>query len=125
MARPGRVVWSEGMALDPQHLQHWDRYQAAVVQARIRSIAPLSWGLTELQIDPDAIAIGTVRVTRCSGIFADGLAFSVPESDAPPAPRSVEGHFVPTADRLPVYLATPVERADGVNILLPTDTTKR
>ena len=56
MGRPARVTWSEGMALDPHHFQQWDRYHLALLHARIRSVAPHAWGLTELQVDEEAIA---------------------------------------------------------------------
>ena len=125
MSRPGRVVWSEGMALDPQHFQQWDRFHSALLHARLRSIAPHSWGLTELEIDDAAIANGTFRLTQCSGVMADGLVMSIPDIDPPPAAREVAPHLSPRDERLPVYLAVPVERVDGINYLLSTDTTSR
>jgi type VI secretion system protein ImpJ len=125
MGRPGRVVWSEGMALDPQHFQQWDRYHSAVLQARMRSVAPHAWGLTDLQIDEAAIANGTFRLTQCSGVMADGLVFSIPDLDPPPVAREIAAHFSPREERLPVYLAVPIDRVDGINYLLPTDTTQR
>src|SRR5262249_46925834 len=72
-----------------------------------------------------AIANGTFRLTRASGVMADGLAFSIPDVDAPPVVREIATHFSPRDERLPVYLAVPVERVDGINYLLPTDTTQR
>ena len=125
MSRPGRVVWSEGMALDPQHFQQWDRFHSALLHARMRSIAPHAWGLTQLEIDEAAIANGTFRLTQCSGVMADGLVVSIPDIDPPPATRDIAPHFSPRDEYLPVYLAVPVERVDGINYLLSTDTTAR
>jgi type VI secretion system protein ImpJ len=113
------------MALDPHHFQQWDRYYAALLQARLRSISPNAWGFTELQLDDDAIANGTFRVTRCSGTMADGLIFNIPDADTAPPERRVAEHFAPTADRLPVYLAVPADRAGARNFLLPHATSRR
>ena len=125
MGRPARVAWSEGMALDPHHFQQWDRYHLALLNARIRSVAPNAWGLSELEIDEDAIANGTVRVVRCAGTTADGLLFSIPDTDPSPAERRIADLFPATAERLPVYLAVPAERVGGRNFLLPHSATQR
>lgn len=119
MSRPGRVTWSEGMALDPHHFQQWDRYHLALLHARVRAVAPHGWGLTELQVDEAAVANGTLRITRCAGATADGLLFSIPDTDPPPAERRVAECFAPTAERLAVYLAAPAERPGARNFLLP------
>jgi type VI secretion system protein ImpJ len=119
MGRSGRVTWSEGMALDPHHFQQWDRYHLALLHARIRSVAPHAWGLTELQVDAEAIANGTFRLVRCAGTTVDGLLFSIPDTDPPPAERRIAEHFAPTAERLAVFLAVPAERPGARNFLLP------
>ena len=119
MSRPGRVTWSEGMALDPHHFQQWDRYHLAVLHARIRSVAPHAWGLTDLQVDEEAIANGTFRLVRCAGVTGDGLLVSIPDTDPPPSERRIDEHFAPTAERLSVFLAAPTERPGARNFLLP------
>ena len=119
MNRPGRVTWSEGMALDPHHFQQWDRYHLALLNARVRSVAPNAWGLTELQVDEEAVANGTFRLARCAGTTVDGLLFSIPDTDRPPPERRIADHFAPTAERLAVYLAAPAERPGARNFLLP------
>jgi type VI secretion system protein ImpJ len=125
MSRPARVTWSEGMALDPHHFQQWDRYHLALLNARIRATAPNAWGFTELQLDEEAIANGTFRITRCSGVTADGLMFSVPDADAAPAERRIGEQFGATTERLPVYLAIPADRPGARNFLLPHSTSRR
>ena len=44
-----------------------------------------AYGLVGLQIDHDALRNGTLALTHARGLFADGLAFDFPGSDAPPA----------------------------------------
>jgi type VI secretion system protein ImpJ len=35
MARNRKVLWYEGMTLDPHHFQHWDRYNQALLNFRV------------------------------------------------------------------------------------------
>jgi type VI secretion system protein ImpJ len=55
----------------------------------------------------------------------DGLVFDIPEGDHPPAPRNVQDYFAATADKLGVFLVTPVERQDGGNIILQQAESRR
>ncbi len=43
-----KVVWYEGMTLDPQHFQQWDCYHEDRIDARIRGLSRLGWGFTDL-----------------------------------------------------------------------------
>lgn len=104
--------------LDPHHFQQSDRYYHSTLQARIRSLTPFYWGLTQLEVDRERLANGELALVRCSGVLPDGQVFDTPEHDDLPAPRSIGDVFRPTDDRLAVYLATPIERPDGGNIQL-------
>ncbi len=106
-----RVIWSEGMALDPQHLQQWDRHVGGLVSARARSLTRYDWGLTRLELDRDRLSNGELAVVAVAGILPDGLVFDVPEQDAAPAARAIADAFDAGADRMAVYLAVPAERA--------------
>lgn len=113
-----KVVWSEGMTLDPHHFQQWDRHQQGLLNARVRSLTRFDWGLAELTLDRERLANGEVALVRCSGVMPDGLVFDFPDREELPAPRSVGSHFTATAERLSVYLAVPAERPGGSNCLL-------
>ena len=116
-----RVVWYEGMALDPHHLQQWDRALQHGLDARMRAVHPYGWGFTELAVDADRLAGGEVALTRARGVFPDGLVFDAPETDPLPPPRALADVFPPTADRLVVSLSVPVERRAGSNVRLQED----
>jgi type VI secretion system protein ImpJ len=113
-----KIVWFEGMTLDPHHFQQWDRYHAASLNTRIRSVSPYDWGLFECEIDRDSLANGNLKINRCSGIMPDGLPFDMPYTDPVPAFRNIEDQFSPTQSHLPVFLAVPSERPGGLNCLL-------
>jgi type VI secretion system protein ImpJ len=114
MKSPQRLVWSEGMLLSPQHLQALDRYQEALVAARIEAISPVDWGVLALEVDQAAMAAGQLRLTRFAGVLPDGLPVTFEDGDpGAPAPRAIAERFPPTARDVDVYLAVPRER-EGV-----------
>ncbi len=115
------MVWYEGMALDPHHLQQWDRANQRDLDARVRAVHPYGWGFTELAVDVDRLAGGEIALTRARGVFPDGLPFDAPDTDPLPPPRALADAFPPTADRLVVSLAVPVERRAGANVRLQND----
>ena len=114
-----KVVWFEGMMLDPHHLQQWDRYQQRSLNTRVRSLARYDWGLTNLELDKERLVNGELRLLRCSGVMPDGFIFDMPDHDPLPTPRNIQDAFPATRDRLEVFLAIPAERRSGSNFTLP------
>jgi type VI secretion system protein ImpJ len=113
MRSPQRLVWSEGMLLSPQHLQALDRFHEAYAAARIAALAPIEWGVLEVEIDAAALTSGQVRLQRFAGILPDGLPVAFEDAESAPPPREVGARFPASARSLDVYLAIPRER-DGV-----------
>ena len=72
----GSVVWSEGMFIAPQHFQHLDaaarRYADEVAQL---DLTAGDFGVSELELNPDALKIGKVAVRTAAGVFPDRLFF--------------------------------------------------
>ncbi len=112
-----KILWLEGMTLDPHHFQQWDRYQTHQLDARIRSLNPNYWGFTALAIDDNRLTNGEIAITECGGILPGGLVFRLPDDDPLPASRSVADAFEPSAARLDIYLCLPVIRG-GANVQL-------
>lgn len=121
-----RVVWSDGMYLGPHHFQVQSRYFEDSIQFATSSLWFASHGLAGVALDPEALYNGTVSLLHARGLFPDGLAFSMPESDALPPPRVITDLFPPTADGLTILLAIPHRRPNGSNCaLLDGDTAAR
>ena len=81
-----RVVWSEGMFLQPQHFQQHDRYLERLVEGRTAPLQGYGWGFIRIELDLPALAIGKIQLSLAQGIFPDGTPFSFPDYDAlPPA----------------------------------------
>ena len=106
-----KVLWTEGMFLGPQHLQQSDRYHEEQLRRAVRILRDFSWGLTALQVNADALANGEFVLARCAAVLPDGLSVDVPDADAAPASRPVEGVFDAKRTTLGVYLAAPRFRA--------------
>jgi len=115
MARQQRVVWHEGMNLDPHHFQQADRYHQAALNFRARALQRYDWGFLELKIDADALAQGQLALEKCKGLTDDGLMFDMAGGDRLPKPRAIAPAFAPTVTKLDVYLAIRAERPNGFN----------
>ncbi len=81
-----KVMWTEGMFLQPQHFQQQDRFSARQQEGLLTGTCAWPWGYVALQLDEAALLQGRVMVSAARGVLPDGLAFSVPGDDpAPPA----------------------------------------
>lgn len=107
-----KVIWSEGMFLQPQHLQQHDRYLERLIEGRTRPIAGHSWGFTTLTLDEPALALGKVVISGARGILPDGTPFDFPAEDAAPQPFEVPAEV---KDEL-VVLAVPLRRVGNLEV---------
>ena len=85
MTWQNKIIWSEGMFLQPQHFQQHDRYLAAQTQARVAAQLPYGWGFVSLQVDSAALNLGKIALLAAQGVTPDGVAFDIPAQDAAPA----------------------------------------
>jgi type VI secretion system protein ImpJ len=113
-----RVVWTKGMFLNPQQFQTQDQFFEAAIHFRFAASNFANWGVSDLNIDAEALGNGLFRLEKCSGIMPDGEPFEMPDADDLPPSRSVAEHFPPSRDSLDVFLAIPEmrPRARNVNI---------
>ncbi|MGH8796133.1 MAG: type VI secretion system baseplate subunit TssK, partial [Caldimonas sp.] len=84
-----KVVWTEGMFLQPQHFQQHDRYAEYQLRQRLAATLGYPWGYTAVTIDDAALAIGKLSLSSAHGVMPDGTAFSIPGNDAAPAALDV------------------------------------
>jgi len=101
-----KVMWTEGMFLQPQHFQQQDRYAARQLDGRVSSSLHWAWGLTALQIDEAALLQGRLMLSSARGVLPDGTAFAVPDDDAAPPALEVPAD---ARDQL-IVLAAPMAR---------------
>jgi type VI secretion system protein ImpJ len=94
-----RVAWSEGMFLQPQHLQQAEAGADARLAGHLRLLDPLHWGIAELAIDEDALAHHQIAIQRLTAVAPCGTLLRVPDH-ALIAARA----FDPTASIVSVHI---------------------
>ena len=109
-----RVVWKEGMFMSPQHLQAQDAYHEVLVAQRLGALSPYPWGVSQIEVDEEALRAGQIQLLSFSGVLPDGtpLAFDRGHPEAPPA-RPVADQLRPGVKNVEVYLGLPRQR-DGL-----------
>jgi len=110
MGRKNKVVWSEGMFLQPQHFQQHDRYLENTINGRSAGVALFDWGFVSLKIDEQQLALGKISLTECKGIFPDGTPFDLPENDILPLAIDIDSGIQDSI----VYLTLPIIRNEAV-----------
>lgn len=106
MSWDNKVLWTEGLFLQPHHFQQGDRYTESLVAGLARRNAPYMWGFSSLEIDDEALKIGKFALKNCSGLTQDGTVFRVPQAeDHPPSLEVPE-----TVKDCVVYLTIPQRR---------------
>lgn len=112
MTQNNKVVWSEGLFLRPQHLQQQERYLERYVDLRAALPVSMGWGLTELELEPDLLAVGKLALRRARGVFPDGTPFSMPGDD--PLPPALD--LDPNGRDQIVYLTLPLRQTSQADI---------
>lgn len=106
MSWNSKVIWSEGLFLQPEHFQQHDRYWDRQVEGRTRPLLGYGWGFLGMEVDRAALQLGKVQILAGSGIFPDGTPFDFPAEDPPPPALDIP---VDLKDEL-IMLAVPVKR---------------
>lgn len=113
MSLDSKVIWSEGMFLNPQHFQQQERYLEQFVHGKCNAMGAYAWGISSLEFDKDLLKLGKLSILQAEGIFPDGTPFSFPDHDERPDVLEVP---VNTSQQI-VYLAIPVKRPGALEVL--------
>ena len=89
MSWNSKVVWSEGMLLQPQHLQQHDRYLQTQLEARVGALRPYAWGVSRLEIDQQQLALGKLALLSFSAVLPDGTPVGSPAEEEMPPPLEI------------------------------------
>lgn len=112
MSLDNKVIWSEGMFLNPQHFQQQDRYFEQYVSSRVSVLSSYSWGIQDVEIDQQLLALGKFSLVRGKGVLPDGTPFNFPNIDDIPDILEIPVNTLNTV----VYLAIPLKRAGAVEV---------
>lgn len=112
MSWDSKVLWTEGLFLQPHHFQQADRYVEGLVSGLARRLMPYAWGVNELEINEEVLKFGQFAIKGAAGLTPDGTVFRVPQSeDHPPALEVPE-----SAKDCVVYLSVPARRRGSLEI---------
>ena len=101
-----KVIWQEGMFVQPQHFQQQQRHNDYLLTQRLNAMGGFAWGFTELSINTELLAQGRIALDRATGCMADGTVFSIPEQDYLPQP--FQPGDISRPESHDIYLALPV-----------------
>ena len=106
MAWEKRVVWSEGMMLQPQHFQQQSRFHESQLQKSVSLSRSHLWGISSFEIDKSHLKNGKLCLSSAKGILPDGSYFDFPSIDNLPAALDInESHLNST-----IYLSVTIRR---------------
>ena len=88
MGWENRIIWGEGLFLQPQHLQQQERYFDRLVRSSTAPLRPFAWGLTQLELDKDLLTLGKFALRSRRRHPARRHALQHPRPGRPPAARS-------------------------------------
>lgn len=77
-----KVIWCEGMFLQPHHFQQQDRYWRGQL-ASGHLFHPYAWGFTRLAFDRAKLKMGIIMLREGAGILPDGTYFTVSDQQEP------------------------------------------
>lgn len=103
-----KVIWKEGLFLQPQHFQQVERFFFSSMQAHFSAYNRNYFGLLKCKIIPDSLANKTISLQYAQGILPDGTSFSIPGTGDIPAVRNFSDFLSYKQQSLTVYLALPL-----------------
>ncbi|WP_299963759.1 type VI secretion system baseplate subunit TssK [uncultured Roseobacter sp.] len=121
MSRHNKVIWQEGLFLQPQHFQQQDRHTEALVAGLAGSLMPYAWGVSALTLDTELLKLGKLAVKSAHGLTPDGVPFRIPDTDAHPAALDVPE----TVKEAVVYLTLPTRTPGAPEVDLTGDPAAR
>lgn len=112
MSLDNKVIWSEGMFLNPHHFQQQERYIERYIDGKCSAYGAYGWGVSHVELDQQLLKLGKISLINAKGVFPDGTPFSFPDqNDSPPVLEVPEN----THDKT-VYLAIPVKRPGAIDV---------
>ncbi|MCL2725529.1 MAG: type VI secretion system baseplate subunit TssK [Polyangiaceae bacterium] len=131
MRQPRKPLWTDGLFLEPHHLQRQDQYHELLLARRLAAVSPQDWGVVELEIDPRALQTGEVHVVRLKAVLPDGTILDVGDDSGNllPARRfegfggfgTTQGSSARAGRPLDVYVGLPRESDQLPNVDLKSD----
>jgi len=116
MAIEGDIHWSEGLFLQPHHLQIMQRNFRESFARQSRLIWSYSYGLIEARISDDQLENMRVSFDRLHAIMPSGLVVNVPDNTDLPS-IDIKQAFTSASGRLTISLGVPIWYSSRANVI--------
>lgn len=120
MAATLQIHWHEGLFLQPQHLQVFQRQVLEQSFTERRVMTPYPYGLLRARLSPEALENLTVQFDEVHAVMPSGLEVNFPENADLPA-LNIEERFNRDAEPFVVSLAMPLWQDSRANTLSSHD----
>ena len=115
------VFWFQGLFLQPQHLQVFERRHEVRLWETLREARPYAWGVQELEINVDALLNDQFILSKCRAVFPDGAVMDYPRN-AECVPRLIDKNALSAERPTSVYLGLRFwDEHNGNVTILPRD----
>jgi type VI secretion system protein ImpJ len=110
-----KPLWHEGTVIGAQLFQQQDRWFAFDQQRLADLIVADPWGLVDVEVDEEALAVDRLKLTRLKLRFPDGTLIDTTVSDVLPPARDLSRDVPAARPEVTVSVILPLLHADGQN----------
>ena len=110
-----QVHWSEGLFIQPQHLQQMQASLTSLARVQRKISVPFDYGFYDLELDPEALITRRVVIKRFSAVMPDGTEISMPGNcNVETLELTMENSGQTEVN---VYLTVPIRSTIGANLV--------
>lgn len=102
-----KPIWTEGLFITQHHFQQLDDYHERLLDERLGSIVPYSWGVLDMTIDERALEAGSFKLSQLTAIMPDGNPISCGDETNDALQRPIGDSFSAQMPSLDIYVAVP------------------
>ena len=114
------IFWFQGLFLQPQHFQVWQRQNEVRLGETLAASRPHAWGILQLEINTDALLSSQLVLARCKAILPDGTRIDYPDC-AECAPRLIDRNALSAEQPTSVYVGVRLWDEHGGNVTIVPD----
>jgi predicted component of type VI protein secretion system len=116
------IHWSEGLFLQPHHLQRMQRYLSTRVGDERRRFVPYPYGVVDARLSRDELENKRIRFDRLHVIMPSGLEVNYPDNAELPS-LDIAQSFAKGSGSFNVFLGVPLWQNARANTVSPDTTT--
>ena len=106
MRNQNRVLWKEGLFIQPQHFQQQQRHIDYLIGNQLTKFNnTYNFGFQKLELNQEMLNLGKISLLSATGVFPDGTYFELPHQDLLPSALDVQN--LDNLGAYDIYLALP------------------